>query len=342
MDLVITWVDGEDPRHKLKRAAYGGPVASDLYAGQRLFRNKNELKYLLRSVEKFAPWIEQIYLIVDQQWPDWLKADSPRLKRIEHSEIFPLKEDLPNFNSAAIESCMHRIPGLSEHFLYANDDTFFGRPLSKDLICKDQKLAFCRDSGFRFFRRRGFLDDLLSFFHFSFSSSCYFPVWAANFAQTYFGCRTAAELNFRLMCWYTRNLLRFKFGVRKPERRTHQITAFCKSKLIELESSLPVEYALLRKQKFRSRLSFICVFLAPALEMARGERFLDSTSKNIFLNDWESLCSISSDLQKIQDQEFDFVCINDSGHTDWLPEFLENWLPEPSSFEILKLDHNSL
>ena len=41
----------------------------------------------------------------------------------------PTRRVLPTHNSHAVESQLHHIPGIAEHFLYSNDDMFFGRPL---------------------------------------------------------------------------------------------------------------------------------------------------------------------------------------------------------------------
>ena len=86
--------------------------------------NFDELKYSLRSVEKFAPWINHIYIITDNQVPAWLNTDNPKITIIDHTEIMP-KDALPVFNSLSIECSLDKIKNLSEYFLYANDDMFF-------------------------------------------------------------------------------------------------------------------------------------------------------------------------------------------------------------------------
>ena len=74
-----------------------------------------------------APWIRHVYLVTAGQIPHWLNLDTPHLTVVTHEEIFPNKSDLPTFSSPAIEAHLHRIPGLSEKFLYLNDDVFFGQ-----------------------------------------------------------------------------------------------------------------------------------------------------------------------------------------------------------------------
>ncbi|XP_045584036.2 N-acetylglucosamine-1-phosphotransferase subunits alpha/beta [Procambarus clarkii] len=90
------------------------------------FEDNEELRYSLRSLEKYAPWIRRIFLVTNGQIPYWLNLDHPRLTIITHEEIFTNISHLPSFSSPAIESHIHRIPGLSEHFLYVNDDVMFG------------------------------------------------------------------------------------------------------------------------------------------------------------------------------------------------------------------------
>ncbi|KAK7868002.1 hypothetical protein R5R35_010176 [Gryllus longicercus] len=96
------------------------------------FEDKEELRYSLRSLETHAPWVRHIYLVTNGQIPYWLNLDNPRLTLLTHEEIFPNHSHLPTFSSPAIESHIHRIPGLSQQFLYLNDDVFFGQEVWPD------------------------------------------------------------------------------------------------------------------------------------------------------------------------------------------------------------------
>ena len=77
-------------------------------------------------IEKNAPWVNNVYLITNGQKPDWLNLEHPKLKLVTHREFMP-KEYLPTYNSAAIELNLHHIEGLSENYLYFNDDTYLIR-----------------------------------------------------------------------------------------------------------------------------------------------------------------------------------------------------------------------
>ncbi|KNC48218.1 N-acetylglucosamine-1-phosphotransferase subunit beta [Thecamonas trahens ATCC 50062] len=101
-------------------------------AGASRFRDNNELMYSLRSIEKFAPWIRRIFIVTNGQVPSWLNIDHPRIDVIPHEDIFPDPSHLPTFSSPAIEVHLHRIPGLSDKFIYFNDDVMFGSEVWPD------------------------------------------------------------------------------------------------------------------------------------------------------------------------------------------------------------------
>lgn len=97
--------------------------------GAHRFADNEELRYSLRSLYKFAPWVRNIYILTNGQIPNWLNVHHSRIKVVTHAEVFQNKSHLPTFSSPSIEANMHNIPGLSEHFLYFNDDVFLGRPV---------------------------------------------------------------------------------------------------------------------------------------------------------------------------------------------------------------------
>jgi len=134
VDVVYTWVDGSDSKwlEKKKRTLeeYADHHASEEVSGAGRFRNNDELKYSVRSVMKFAPWIRKVFIVTDDQVPDWLDTSNRRVEIVDHKDIFDNKDDLPCFSSRAIEMRLHHIAGLSERFLDFNDDFFLGRPTS--------------------------------------------------------------------------------------------------------------------------------------------------------------------------------------------------------------------
>lgn len=126
IDLVYTWVDDKDLSWLEKKAKYCKDLKTpnkDAIDDCRFFNN-DELKYSLRSVEKYAPWVNKIFIVTDNQKPSWINLENEKIKIIDHSEIIP-KEKLPLYNACAIENAIPYIKDLSEYFIYANDDMFF-------------------------------------------------------------------------------------------------------------------------------------------------------------------------------------------------------------------------
>ncbi|WP_433369149.1 stealth family protein [Actinoplanes sp. CA-142083] len=139
IDVVYTWVDGGDPAWRERKAAAlreNGWVAevSGQAANDSRFASRDELRYSLRALHSFAPWVRHIFLVTDDQVPAWLDTTRTDLTVVSHKEIFGDTGRLPTFNSQAIESRLHRIPGLSEHFLYLNDDVFLARPVPPEMF----------------------------------------------------------------------------------------------------------------------------------------------------------------------------------------------------------------
>ena len=137
IDLVCMWVDGDDPewiqRRNRRRAALRGETPSDTDAAlaAHLYRSRDELRYALRSVAMYAPFFRKIFLVTDDQRPEWLNEDDDRLEVISHRDILD-PEHLPTFNSNAIDTGLHRIPGLAEHYVYTNDDIMFCAPIGPE------------------------------------------------------------------------------------------------------------------------------------------------------------------------------------------------------------------
>ncbi|KAL6116726.1 gnptab [Pungitius sinensis] len=96
------------------------------------FEDNEELRYSLRSVERHAPWVRHIFIVTNGQIPSWLNLDNPRVTVVPHQDIFLNSSHLPTFSSPSIETHIHRIPGLSQKFIYLNDDVMFGKDVWPD------------------------------------------------------------------------------------------------------------------------------------------------------------------------------------------------------------------
>jgi hypothetical protein len=136
IDAVITWVDGNTPRHRAKRAHYMGQTTAPLHENAinpHRWLNNDEILYCLHSIAINAPWTRKIWIVVDEEGPD-LSSLPPALRAkihlAYHADIFAgFADHLPTFNSLAIETMLWRIDGLAEQFMYFNDDVFITAPL---------------------------------------------------------------------------------------------------------------------------------------------------------------------------------------------------------------------
>jgi hypothetical protein len=139
IDLVYTWVDG---------AADGHAALRERHAANTHDRNPNRyrdnldlLRYSLRSVERFAPWLGRVHVVTCRpQVPAWLDIDAPGLRVVHHDE-FLAPELLPTFNAFAITANLHHIPELSQRFVYMADDYLLGRPVELgDFLTREEKI----------------------------------------------------------------------------------------------------------------------------------------------------------------------------------------------------------
>lgn len=132
IDFVITWVDGSDPKWLADRAKYA-PKGDKI--DESRFRDWGFLRYWFRAVEANAPWVRKIHFVTYGHIPKWLDTSNPKLHIVKHKDFID-KKYLPTFNSCAIEMNLHKIPGLSEKFVYFNDDSFLNKKVGKEAFFK--------------------------------------------------------------------------------------------------------------------------------------------------------------------------------------------------------------
>ncbi len=143
LDLVYLWCDDADTEWSELRKKYMPKEKLDkqITCKGRFVQN-DELKYSLRSVEKYMPWVKNIYIVSNCKMPQWLNVNHPKIKIIKES--FLLGKYAPVFNSNAIETFLADIDGLSENFIYMNDDNLLAAPVKPaDLIDNNGKII-CR------------------------------------------------------------------------------------------------------------------------------------------------------------------------------------------------------
>lgn len=130
IDFVVTWLDSNDPAWKEEyiNYKYAGIKGDD---SEMRFRNWNLFRYWFRAIESYAPWVNKVFLVTNGKFPDWINDKYEKLILVKHSDYIP-HELLPTFNSCTIELHMNKIPGLSEHFVYFNDDFFLNAPVKPE------------------------------------------------------------------------------------------------------------------------------------------------------------------------------------------------------------------
>lgn len=140
IDAVVTWVDGSDPAfvarrseaaERLKREDPELAGRSELRFAPGRYIQHDEIRYCIRSILNHAPWMRRIWLVTDDQFPAAFDREAldPRIVVVSHRELFgEIADALPVFNSEALGVMLWRIKGLSERFVYFNDDILLSKP----------------------------------------------------------------------------------------------------------------------------------------------------------------------------------------------------------------------
>jgi hypothetical protein len=222
VDVVYTWVDGDDDAWLRTKAQAVGGVDPTLFTERAhdasRYADHDELRYSLRALEQFAPWVNHVWVVTADQHPPWLRRDDPWVSVVSHRDVWRDDPGLPTFNSHAIETCLHRIPGLAEHFLYLNDDMLLGRPVRPDNFFHPNGLG-------KFFWSRALVDHA--------------PSQAGDIAST-----TAAK--------NARRLIEDRYAVTFTRKFFHTAAALTVSGLEELEREFPEAVARSRQARFRT------------------------------------------------------------------------------------------
>ena len=138
IDFVMIWVDGNDPAWRKQKNEYKGVLTREEDDSVHRYRDWDNLQYWFRGVEKFCPFVRKVHFVTWGHLPKWLNTKNPRLHVVNHRDYIP-EEYLPTFSSHTIELNLHRIEGLSDRFVYFNDDTFIIRPTVESDFFKNGK-----------------------------------------------------------------------------------------------------------------------------------------------------------------------------------------------------------
>jgi len=311
IDLVYTWLDDSDPEWINTKNNYSEKILNipGRSKSNIRFKNNEEMRYSLRSIYKYAPWINNIYIIVyDGHIPKWLNLNHPKIHLIWHSKIFPNPNDLPSFNSQAIECHIDNIPHLSEYFLYFNDDMFLGNDLHiSDLLDKDLKPFFLID------KKASKPDFFLNK-----------PTTGHNYA------------------WHNVNLLlKNRLGIENKKEGVytmHQGRLYQKSVMKKIKKLFHHEFVKTSKSKFRSKNDISPLGLISMVSLYSkymNQKYCNSTYFKS-LRKVKSKKELNEITNKIKKKKPKFICLN-----NFIPKknlnltsILKKLYPEKSPYEI--------
>lgn len=307
IDIVFSWVDGSDTdflRARAKRME--SYVVGEGDDSEARFRQVDELRYALRSVYLHAPWIRNIFIATDSPAPDWL-AEHPRVRIVRSAEFFADPSVLPTHSSLAVESQLHRIPGLSEYYLYSNDDMFFGRTVGPEMFFSPGGLTKFIEATTRI--GLGENDSRRS------------------------GHENAARVN--------RRLLHDRFGRVTTRHLEHTAAPFTKSVAEELEREFPDDFARTAASRFRaatdisvtnSLYHYYALFTGRAVQKVGAKVLYVDTTTHAGLGRLKRL---------LKKRAYDFFCLNDGSFPEVGAEerarvmraFLERYYAIPAPWE---------
>lgn len=329
IDIVIAWVDGSDPEWQREKAQFAPSSMPDSASSVR-YRDWDNLQYWFRGIEKFAPWVRRIHFITWGHLPEWLNTSSPKLHIVRHSDYIP-QEYLPTFNSHTIELNMNRIEGLSEQFIYFNDDMFIIRPVEPE----------------DFFRNGHPCDTYgLNCIYFGQNSAGHFCGSDLEVINTEFKGQKKSIMKRNRKKWYSmKNGAKICLKTRLLSawdwfpgfHYDHLPSAFLKSTLDEVWSKYGEVLDKTCRDRFRSE-SNVNQWLFKFWQLCKGccEVRSPQFGRAFHIDDsnFGELCST------IRDQSCSMICVNDTPETTdpetkmlRVRECFEAILPESSSFE---------
>ncbi|MDI6400569.1 stealth family protein [Balneolaceae bacterium ANBcel3] len=299
IDIVITWVDGNEERYIEKRNRYfnGSEEVkeNDLLTGKdkTRFLDNGEIYCCLQSIHKYAPWVRKIHLITDDQVPSFLTPEMQKKLRIsivDHTTLFESYEQvLPTFNARTIETALWRIPDLAPSFIYFNDDFFLVQPVEPHDFFKEGK-----------------------------------PVLRGRWAKMRHYGLFRMKLN-NLFNYISKNIL----GITRSMHLLQQMRSAClagfkKKYFLSPHVPHPIRTATLKHffeanvdafeknivYKFRNTDQFSAVFLAHHLEIKNQNALLEDDSNAIMIHgEMDFFVTIRWKLNKMKKKKVHFLCL---------------------------------
>lgn len=329
IDIVVSWVDMDDPAWKADFAKYKGVVDNSTnHLSEARFRDYGLLRYWFRGVEKFAPWVRRIHFVTCGQKPEWLDTSNPRLHLVDHKDYIP-ERYLPLFNSSLIELYLHKIPGISERFIYFNDDVYMISPVPRE----------------RFFSQEGLPKDIAAF-RFNSGASLWSKCLENNIRiiNRRFD-KKAVQREFHDK-WFTPEYGSYSrltrllkpYGKFVTLRIPHNAQPYLKSTYEEVWDYAGEELAEASLHRFRSPEDYTQE-LFRTWQICKGDFEPYNTYKDTKM--FPLMVKAGQGVKAVREQEYKLVCLNDNAHIrnyrqvmEALRDAFESILPEKSTFEI--------
>ncbi|WP_207456282.1 stealth family protein [Desertivibrio insolitus] len=307
IDIVFSWVDGTDIEFQRQRAArMKSYVVGEGDDSEARYRQIDELRYALRSVYMYAPWVRNIYIVTDSPRPKWLD-EHPRVKIVPSEEFFKDPSVLPTHNSQAVESQLQHIPGISEHFLYSNDDMFFGRPVSPELFFSPGGITKFVEATTR--------------------------IGLGESNQSRSGFENSARVN--------RRLLADRYGKVTTRHLEHCAAPLRKSVLLEMEEEFAEDFARTAASRFRSSTDIsVTNSLYHYYSLLTGRAVTQENAKVKYIE--TTLKSSLREMKRLlKTRSMDMFCLNDGSfpeisveqRTEAVTDFLKRYFPIPAPWE---------
>ena len=320
IDVVIPWVNGNDSKHKKKINSYlnDNDIARIPGAYSTRFVSVNEIKYCILSILKFAPFVRNIFIVTDSQNPNvekYINNSFPdrlnSIRIVDHKEIFDgFEQFLPTFNSRTIDRFLWRIKGLSDYYVYFNDDIFLIRNVEPEDWFRNRRPVMRGSWKFRPWLR-------------ILGNECFKHI------QKIYSKYDTINLNpsFYLSQWWSAEILGFKFRFFRSEHTPHPIDRNRLKNYFKKHNNLLLKDMVF---KFRNYNQYNTVALANHLEIYEKNFFFAPIQtiyfkpvnrKKNYVSKKIKLCTInkaikficiqSLDLAKRKDQEKIFNWMDD-------------------------------
>ncbi len=331
IDFVILWIDGSDPEWRKDFVKYN-KIEDRSDKSEIRFRDWDNLHYIFRAFEKYTPWVRKIHFVTWGHLPPWLNKDHKKLHIVNHGDYID-SIYLSVFNANSLEINLHRISGLSEKFVFFNDDTFLNSTISKE----------------RFFRNNLPCDMLVSNTLSSSSGVGHFVLNNLEILNRHINKREALKKN--LVKWFNyqygfnimRNLVLLPWARFTGFVDPHQPQPFLKSTFDEVWEKESKTLEQTSASKFRS-CSDVNQYLFRYWQLAKGDFIPISMKDTKYITMKMDNLRSGEVANIITSQKYSMVCLNDSESikTDEeleeakqiIKDAFEKILPEKSSFEL--------